>query len=180
MPMSTFPRPQSRLASLDHLAPLPPNPLLAPEPIGNPVLADPAPQGATGLGPVMSRLARIDLSPPRCEWIGANGGRYIASVSPLETLPFDLAAVYLVVRRDPFGVPWSLYVGQTQNVNRRLSEHEAGELFALARWLGATELHLHVVPRDGRHPDHLEAILREIEGDLIAGLAPPLNGLGLA
>ena len=100
-------------------------------------------------------------------WQGASGRWWITTVYPVTRTNIDLASVYLIVRRNPDGTRTPLYIGQTDDTARRMSDHAHSTLFA-AMILGGNELHLHFLAETERERF-------KIETDLRHGHATPLN-----
>lgn len=100
-------------------------------------------------------------------WQGASGRSWITTIFPICYTGIYLSSVYVMVRRNPDGSRVPLYIGQTDNTERRMSEHARSKLFA-AMILGGNELHLHFLADTERER-------LAIETDLRHGHATPLN-----
>ena len=100
-------------------------------------------------------------------WPGRSGCRWITTVHPLFHNFSAQPAVYLMVRRDTDGSRYPLYIGQTENLRRRMMEHTKDKLMRAYR-LGANELHAHYIAE--REGDRIT-----IETDLRNAHATPIN-----
>ncbi|AEH77528.1 hypothetical protein SM11_chr0245 [Sinorhizobium meliloti SM11] len=112
-------------------------------------------------------------APPQSQhfwWQGASGYWWITTIYPLSAIPDFASTVYVMVRRNDDGSRTPLYIGQTNNTARRMSEHLNDKLF-LAQLLGANEIHLHLLAETER--DRLN-----VETDLRNGHLTPLNKQG--
>ncbi|MBB2794418.1 UNVERIFIED_ORG: putative GIY-YIG superfamily endonuclease [Rhizobium pisi] len=101
------------------------------------------------------------------QWQGASGTWWMTIVQPLIAEHLHLPSVYVMVRRDYNGRAHPLYIGQTSDTGRRMSEHLGGKL-SEAIALGGNELHQHFSA--GSEHERFA-----IETDLRNGQTAPLN-----
>lgn len=92
---------------------------------------------------------------------------YPFEVHPHEADWNEVPGLYVFARLQ-IGQWQALYVGQTDNLRKRLPTHER---WPGAKRLGATHVHVRVERNGNRR--------LAIEADLIQGLQPPMNVLGL-
>jgi hypothetical protein len=109
------------------------------------------------------------LQPLRVIWIGASGTRYSAELYPIGTTFHRIPGIYIFCQIASLTTWRAVYVGQTDDLDRRLRE----ELAHHHRWqsiraAGAT--HVGVIRVSGSLDDRLR-----IETDLRRGLNPPCN-----
>jgi hypothetical protein len=102
---------------------------------------------------------------PKINWPGKSGTEYQYWIYPIETTFTNGPGNYIFAKETQPG-HWSpCYIGQTQNLGDRLSNHEKE---ACAKRKGATHIHVHV-NRDGERARKAE------EKDLILKWKPPCN-----
>jgi hypothetical protein len=98
-------------------------------------------------------------------WQGASGAWYIHSVYQIQVVPDFGACNYIFAgprfdrRRQPF------YIGESGDFGERIDRHEK---FLPALWLGATEVHVHLLATSRQQR-------LDIETDLRRGHPTPLN-----
>jgi predicted GIY-YIG superfamily endonuclease len=111
---------------------------------------------------------------PTYKWRGASGTIYALNVHGLSQSFRDVPAIYIIAKYWGPGVWTALYVGQTDSLSRRIAEHRDGRDGKLrsAINLGATGIHAMVAS-----PSESERL--RVELDLIRGLKPALNEIGL-
>lgn len=100
-------------------------------------------------------------------WRGASGAEWITSAYPIDRFFMTGPGVYVLAKMDLSGRCHALYVGQTDDLDRRMYEHMRGKL-PLAQLLGANEIHVHLLAKT-------RAERFEIETDLRRRLSPTLN-----
>ena len=102
---------------------------------------------------------------PTIMWAGQSGKEYKYWVYPIGTSFKEEAGNYIFARETK-PASWSpCYIGQTENLNQRLGDHEKE---TCAKRHGATHIHAHLT-------DGGEAVRRAEEADLIAKWTPPCN-----
>jgi hypothetical protein len=102
---------------------------------------------------------------PRCIWIGESNNKYTYWIHPIGTDFMEEGGNYIYAEETRPG-KWSpLYIGQTDNLHTRLSNHEKEEC---AKRNGATHIHVHTTPAG-----EMERLAEE--RDLIAHLTPTCN-----
>lgn len=101
------------------------------------------------------------------KWQGVSGHWWVTIVEPLLAKHLEIPSVYVMVHRDWNGLAHPLYIGQTSDTGRRMSEHLQDKL-RQAVALGGNELHCHFSA--GTEPDRFA-----IETDLRNGHNAPLN-----
>ena len=104
-------------------------------------------------------------STPTILWAGQSGRSYTFWIYPIGTNFCDKPGNYVYSRQTQPGMWSPVYVGQTENLNDRLSNHEK-ELHAIRN--GATHIHAHV--NNGTKQDRLDE-----ETDLIRRWHPVCN-----
>lgn len=120
---------------------------------------------STGFGGMFALGAALEKSLQIHWWQGRSGYWYPHSiVTNLDDL-FETSAIYIMVRREPNRLATPLYIGKADDLRERFLSHEKREL---ARILGASELHIHLLARN-------EQELSAIEVDLIKAHSPVLN-----
>ena len=100
-------------------------------------------------------------------WQGQSGAWWITTVYTLGLNLPAIPSVYLMVRRGVDGKCSPIYIGQTDDLRRRIAEHEKDKLLS-ACILGANELHAHFLAKTERQRF-------AVESDLRNGHATPLN-----
>lgn len=111
---------------------------------------------------------------PTYTWRGASQALYRFNVHGLSESFLQVPALYIFAKYWGPSSWTALYVGQTDCLQRRISEHRGespGKLRSAIN-LGATGIHAMVAPR-------IESERVQLELDLIRGLVPPLNDVGL-
>ena len=111
---------------------------------------------------------------PTCTWVCANGRFHSLNVHGLSDTFLDVPAIYIFAKYSGVRNWTALYVGQTDCLQRRISEHRRespGKLLSAIN-LGATGIHAMVAPS-------AETDRVRLELDLIRSLRPPLNEVGL-
>jgi hypothetical protein len=102
---------------------------------------------------------------PTCNWPGKSGETYTYEIYPIKGTTFaDKPGNYVFCMESSPGRWIAQYVGQSQNLNGRLANHEK-LASAIAR--GATHIHAHLNP--------VESARLAEEKDLIQHLNPPCN-----
>lgn len=101
---------------------------------------------------------------PTCTWPGKSGKKYNYHVYPIGTNFVAQPGNYIFAKKNAKGYWVPVYIGQTDNLQRRLSNHNEA---ACVRRNGGTHVHAHlnVIERDR---------LAE-EKDLIQYWKPPCN-----
>ncbi len=102
---------------------------------------------------------------PTINWPGQSGFEYLYEVYPIGTLFKESPGNYMFAKQTSPGYWVPCYVGQTENLNQRLGNHEKE---APARRNGATHIHAHL--NNGG-----ETSRRAEEIDLIRRWNPPCN-----
>ncbi len=102
---------------------------------------------------------------PKVEWSGVSGTKYSYWAYPIGTTLQEAAGNYIFARETVTGRWVACYVGQTENLNQRLGDHEKE---ACAKRNGATQIHAHLTTGG-------EAVRKREEEDLIKGHKPPCN-----
>jgi hypothetical protein len=119
----------------------------------------------------MSTLPYRSVNPsPRLTWRGASGTAYEFEHFKLAAVTFNpVAGVYIFCHQRQDGLWYPIYVGETDNFRRRLSEEFPGHhrLSDISR-AGATHICARVVA--GGNAERVR-----IESDLRHGLNPPCN-----
>ncbi|OKP81179.1 hypothetical protein BTE77_02380 [Ensifer adhaerens] len=100
-------------------------------------------------------------------WHGLSGRSIITTIYPLSLTEQVSPSVYIMVRRNADGSRDPLYIGQTKETSRRMSEH-AGDKLMSAMMIGGNELHLHYLART-------ESDRFAVETDLRRRYSTPLN-----
>lgn len=99
------------------------------------------------------------------EWHGVSGKAYKYWIYPIGTVLKEEPGNY-IFSEETSSQKWSpRYIGQTENLNRRLGDHEKE---ACAKRYGATHIHAHL--NSGG-----ESIRRAEEKDLVQKWKPPCN-----
>ncbi|KAB1086467.1 hypothetical protein F4V91_08515 [Neorhizobium galegae] len=101
------------------------------------------------------------------EWQGRSGRFWITTVYPLFADFEPISSVYVMVKRNPNGTCSPIYIGQTDNLRRRMIEHTQEKLIAAYR-LGANELHAHFLAQT-------DSERFAVETDLRNGHSTPIN-----
>jgi hypothetical protein len=106
---------------------------------------------------------------PPVLWVGASGRQYALELYPIGTQFKDLAGVYIFCRPAPTGQFQAVYIGQTDNFRRRLTE----QLRNHHQWVAicgqrATHICVLQVPQG-------DAARLAIETDLRRGISTPCN-----
>jgi hypothetical protein len=103
------------------------------------------------------------------QFCGASGTIYEFQNHVLGTIFYPIAGIYIFTRRDEDGYWYALYVGQTDNIMRRLTDNlKLHHQFENCKHFGAT--HIAIMPIEGE-----DALRIQIETDLRHGLNPPCN-----
>jgi hypothetical protein len=101
----------------------------------------------------------------KCTWTGKSGTKYIYEIYPIATEFKAVPGNYIFARESRPGYWSARYIGQTNNLNERLGDHEKE---ACAKRNGATHIHVHS-NGNGEHARKTE------EKDLILNNQPPCN-----
>lgn len=103
---------------------------------------------------------------PEVYWTGNSGTQYRYWVYPIGTELADKPGNYIYAGTSADGKRWTaLYVGETNSLERRLSNHEKEDC---VKRHGATHIHAHASSSD-------ERARRAEESDLLANRNPPCN-----
>lgn len=102
---------------------------------------------------------------PTIMWPGQSGKEYKYWIYPIGTTFNKEPGNYIFAKETRPGYWSPCYIGQTENLDERLTDHEKE---ACAKRHGATHIHTHVTLGG-------EAIRRAEEGDLIQKWTPPCN-----
>lgn len=102
---------------------------------------------------------------PTINWAGQSGKTYKHWIYPIGTPFAESPGNYVFARETKPGHWVPCYIGQTENLNQRLGNHEKE---ACAKRMGATHIHAHT--NSGG-----ETLRRAEEKDLIAKWKPPCN-----
>lgn len=102
---------------------------------------------------------------PTIQWPGISGNAYQYWIYPIRTAFEEKAGNYIFAKETKPN-KWSpCYIGQTENLNQRLGDHEKE---ACAKRYGATHIHAHLNSGE-------ESIRKAEEKDLILKWKPPCN-----
>jgi len=102
---------------------------------------------------------------PTYWWQGASGRWYIHTVYPIHAIPGFKACNYIFARPRFDGTREPFYIGQSGEFDERLDRHEK---LGPALWLGATEIHVHLLAQSRQERLNIETDLRH-------GHVTPLN-----
>lgn len=102
---------------------------------------------------------------PTINWSGKSGKQYQYWIHPVGTTFKEEPGNYIYAKETRPGYWAPCYIGQTKNLNDRLSDHEKE---ACAKRQGATHIHAHT-------NGHGEAARLAEEKDLILKWQPPCN-----
>jgi predicted GIY-YIG superfamily endonuclease len=102
---------------------------------------------------------------PSIIWPGSSGQKYEYWIFPIETIFKNEPGNYIFSKELNTGYWSACYIGQTENLNQRLGDHEKE---ACARRNGATHIHAHLTSGG-------ETIRKAEERDLIQKWTPPCN-----
>jgi hypothetical protein len=106
-----------------------------------------------------------EMSAPTCNWPGLSGTTYVYWMHPIGTSFQAVPGNYIFAKEIMPGKWKAVYVGQTNNLGGRLTDHER-EAAAIRQ--GATRIHVHT--NQGG-----EAARKSEEKDLILNLQPICN-----
>ena len=123
-------------------------------------------QTALGLGQLFAPVPSKEELPLHW-WQGQTGKWFPTTVLPLSNPNWDCPAVYIMVRRNFDGRCVPLYIGQSEDLGRRMSEHAHDKLLS-AILMGGNELHVHLLAKS-------EWERFQVETDLRNGQPSPLN-----
>lgn len=98
-------------------------------------------------------------------WTGNSGRTYTYEVYPVGTSFNDVPANYIFTRRSSDGVHTALYVGQTDNLEERITP--AHHKWSCAKLHGITHIHV--------HQNAAESTRLAEERDLLARMSPVCN-----
>ncbi len=101
----------------------------------------------------------------KCTWTGKSGTQYIYEIHPIGTKFREVPGNYIFAKESRPSHWSSRYIGQTNNLNERLGDHEKE---ACAKRKGATHIHIH---GNGNG----ERARKAEEKDLILNNQPPCN-----
>lgn len=107
-------------------------------------------------------------------WRGISGTTYKMQICVMEHEWAQAPGLYLFAVQDHAGLLTAVYVGQTDDLRRRMSEYR-GDLSG--KWYAAKRLGIvsvHAMTMSGTEYDR-----KRIELDLIQGIKPRLNEVGL-
>ncbi|MBI3162526.1 MAG: GIY-YIG nuclease family protein [Chloroflexi bacterium] len=105
------------------------------------------------------------MNPETVIYEGKSGKNYEYWIYPIDTLFMDIPGNY-VFAKETSPKRWRpIYIGQTSNLQNRLSNHEKE---ACAKRHGATHIHAHT-------SSYLESTRKAEESDLIAQYMPECN-----
>jgi len=100
-----------------------------------------------------------------CSWPGKSGKTYQYWIYPINNASFKSeGGNYIFCKKNAAGKWTPQYIGQTNNLNERLGDHEKE---ACAKRNGATHIHAHT--------NATEAARLAEEKDLITNFKPPCN-----
>ena len=99
------------------------------------------------------------------KWAGQSGREYTYGIYPLGTTFKEEAGNYIFAKETSPNRWMPCYIGQTENLNRRLGDHEKE---ACAKRHGASHTHAHLTAGG-------EAVRKAEEKDLILKWKPPCN-----
>jgi hypothetical protein len=105
------------------------------------------------------------MAGPTIIWAGASGERYVYWISPIDSSFKDEAANYIFAKETTPGRWTPIYIGETENLRERLSNHE--KMWCIRRH-GGTHVHAHVTAGG-------QSVRRKEEADLVAKWDPPCN-----
>ena len=77
-----------------------------------------------------------------CSWSGKSGTKYIYDIYPINTKWNDIGGNYIFSKRASSSIWNPIYIGETGNLNNRLTKHH--EKWNCAILNGATHIHAHV------------------------------------
>jgi hypothetical protein len=99
------------------------------------------------------------MSEQTINWPGKSGKNYLYYVYPIGTIFREDGGNYLFAKGNSQGYWEPVYIGQTNNLNRRLENHEKE---GCATRNGATHIHAHTNPygEDARLAEERDLILR--------------------
>jgi predicted GIY-YIG superfamily endonuclease len=103
--------------------------------------------------------------PPTCMWRGLSGKEYQYHVYAIGALFYERPGNYIFAKETVFGSWSARYIGQTENLYKRLGDHEKE---ACAERYEATHIHAHLTAGE-------EDIRKAEERDLIRKWNPPCN-----
>ncbi len=102
---------------------------------------------------------------PTINWGGLSGKEYTYGIYPIGTPFKDIPGNYVFAKQTKPGYWSPCYIGQTENLNQRLGDHEKERC---AKGKGATHIHVHVNQAG-------EKARRSEERDLILKWQPGCN-----
>ena len=105
------------------------------------------------------------MNTPTCNWPGLSGNTYVYGMHRIGTAFLAVPGNYIFAKESNPGKWTAVYVGQTNNLGERLTDHER-EAAAIRH--GATHIHVHT-----NHGG--EAVRKAEEKDLILNLQPVCN-----
>jgi len=105
---------------------------------------------------------------PTYDWSGQSGRKYQYWIYPIGQSFYEKPGNYIFVKETSPGRWTPCYIGQTENLNQRLGDHEKE---ACAKRNGATHIHVHL-SSDNKTERCAE------ETDLIQQWKPPCNEVG--
>jgi predicted GIY-YIG superfamily endonuclease len=79
----------------------------------------------------------------KCEWPGASGKTYAYEIYPFECSLKAEAGNYIYSKQNAQGLWVPLYIGETEDLDHRVSTHEKREC---VRRNGVTHIHAHLTP----------------------------------
>jgi len=104
---------------------------------------------------------------PAITWFGKSGKKYNYHIHPIGTEFKEESGNYIFAKVTSTGSWSACYIGQTENLNQRLGNHEKE---ACAKKIGATHIHTHITTGG-------EVVRKAEEKDLIINYRPPCNEL---
>jgi hypothetical protein len=102
---------------------------------------------------------------PKCNWTGKSGQQYTYEIYLIAQTFREVPGNYIFAKEVAPGRWEPTYIGQTENLNQRLGNHEKE---ACSKRNGATHIHAHVTNGG-------EAVRRSEERDLLLVYTTPCN-----
>jgi predicted GIY-YIG superfamily endonuclease len=102
---------------------------------------------------------------PDIHWEGQSGAKYGYWIAPLNAPFKEQPGNYIFAYENRPGYWTPVYIGQTNNLKRRLENHSEDEC---ARRNGATHIHTHISSSN-------ENVRKQEEKDLVRKWSPPCN-----
>ncbi|WP_077962408.1 hypothetical protein [Ensifer adhaerens] len=114
---------------------------------------------STGIFGLLSGSLPQRQPPQHHDWQGRSGAWWVTNVYSMFADFPPIPSVYVMVKRLADGSCSPIYIGQTDDLRRRMMEHAQDKLVT-AYGLGARELHAHFLAKTSYDRFHVETDLR--------------------